>query len=155
MIPIASKTINFSLCLYILLKSHPSVCPSVRHANNSPGTTYQLLITINPSFVTTSLCGDQLAAWRRRSEESSSKISLETTEQTAQPIVQLTLKRVQIQVVNRFFSENQTVCIHIFKIVTRSDKKGLIAHDRKCNFFTQIQSYMNALLDFSVRHGLW
>ena len=39
--------------------------------------------------------------------------------------------------------------------VTRSDKKGLIAHDRKCNFFTQIQSYMNALLDFSVRHGLW
>jgi len=34
--------------------------------------------------------------------------------------------------------------------VTRSDKKGLIAHDRKSNFFTQIQSYMNALLDFSV-----
>ena len=39
-------------------------------------------------------------------------------------------------------------------IVTRSDKKGLIAHDRKSNFFTQIQSYMNALLDFSVRHSL-
>ena len=38
--------------------------------------------------------------------------------------------------------------------VTRSDKKGLIAHDRKSNIFTQIQSYMNALLDFSVRHGL-
>jgi len=39
--------------------------------------------------------------------------------------------------------------------VTRSDKKGLIAHNRKPNFFTQIQSYMNALLDFNVRHGLW
>jgi len=36
--------------------------------------------------------------------------------------------------------------------VTRSDKKGLFAHNRKSNFFTQIQSYMNALLDFSVRH---
>ena len=42
------------------------------------------------------------------------------------------------------------VCVY----VTGSDKKGLIAHDRKSNFFTQMQSYMNALLDFSVRHGL-
>ena len=32
-----------------------------------------------------------------------------------------------------------------FIFVTRSDKKGLIAHNRKSNFFTQIQSYMNAL----------
>ena len=38
--------------------------------------------------------------------------------------------------------------------VTRSDKKGLIIHDRKPNFFTQVQSYMKALLDFSVRHSL-
>ena len=29
--------------------------------------------------------------------------------------------------------------------VTRSDKKGLIAHDSKSNFFTQMQSYMSAL----------
>ena len=38
--------------------------------------------------------------------------------------------------------------------VTRSHKKGLIAHNRKSIFFTQIQSYMNSLFDFSVRHGL-
>ena len=38
--------------------------------------------------------------------------------------------------------------------VTKSDKKGLIAHEGNPFFLTQIQSYMNALLDFSVRHGL-
>ena len=51
----------------------------------------------------------------------------------------------------------ETSHLALFKVifVTRSDKNGLIAHDRKCNFFTQIQNYVNALLDFSVRHGLW
>jgi len=42
-------------------------------------------------------------------------------------------------------------CLCKCLFVTRSDKRGLIAHYRRSNFFTQIQSYMNALLVFSAR----
>ena len=41
-----------------------------------------------------------------------------------------------------------TLYAYMWAGLTKKD----IAHD---NFFTQIQSYMNVLLDFSVRHGLW
>jgi len=34
-------------------------------------------------------------------------------------------------------------------------QKGSYRPWQEMQFFTQIQSYMNALLDFSVRHGLW
>ena len=39
--------------------------------------------------------------------------------------------------------------------VTWLEKTGLIVRERKSNALTQIQSYMNALLDFIVRFSLW